>query len=128
GAAALYEKTANEDAKHADALHMLGVARFQLGRAAAAIEALEQALPARPPLPEARGNLATVLQSLGRTAEAERALREALRDAPDTAAFHFNLGNLMGEMDRPREAIDAYTAAVRLQPVFPEALSNLGTT
>ena len=68
--------------QHADVLHMLGIAAFQLGDGAAAVEILGRALELRTLFPEARGNLATMLQSLGRLAEAEDAAARAIAEAP----------------------------------------------
>ena len=127
GAAEFYRKTVTLDPRHADALHMLGIAAFQLDLPEAAAQAINQALRARQPFPEAQGNFGTVLQSLGRREEAEAAFRQAIADAPQTAAFHFNLGNLLFDQKRLGEAVTAYGEAVRLQPTYAEAHLNLGT-
>jgi protein O-GlcNAc transferase len=130
-AADCYQRALADDPVHADALHMLGIAAFQSGLHDMALDCLTRALSARPLFPEARGNLGTVLQTLGRFDEAESAFRAAISQAPATAAFHFNLGNLLAARVRekgPRRAdvAAAYREALRLQPVYPEALCNLG--
>jgi len=127
-AADFYRETVAADPAHADALHMLGIAAFQLGLGEPAAEAITAALRVKKHFPEAQGNLGTVLQSLGRTAEAEAALRLAIAQSPATAAFHFNLGNLLTEQSKFSEAAEAYRAAVAHQAVYPEAYSNLGRT
>ncbi|MDX2223515.1 MAG: tetratricopeptide repeat protein [Rhodospirillaceae bacterium] len=111
----------------AEALHLLGVVTFQLGRADEAERLIAAAVAHAPDFADAWANLATVRLALGLAAAAEAAQHRALELAPGNAVLHFNLGNLLAGSGRRADAIVAYRRAVGLAPTFADAWSNLGT-
>ena len=57
GAADFYQQALKHEPGNADAVHMLGIAAYQLGMNDIAVGALERALTLRDPFPDARGNI-----------------------------------------------------------------------
>ncbi|MDZ5649161.1 tetratricopeptide repeat protein [Nitrospirillum sp. BR 11828] len=114
----------------AQALHLLGLARFQAGDAAGAVPAIEQALALLPPAQSAMplNNLGNILRQLGRPAEAEAAYRRALALDPALAPAASNLGALLRDRDDLAGAEAALLHALRMAPDNAEALVNLAGT
>lgn len=112
--------------RHADSLHLLGVASFQAGRSDLAIELIEQALAAQPDYPEALCNLGNALINLSKLEAAAASYRKALDLAPTYLEPLVNLGNVLESLGKPDEAIDCYRRTIALQPNLSEAHNNLG--
>lgn len=112
--------------RHADSLHLLGVAAFQAGRSDLAIELIGQALAVQPDYPEALCNLGNALINLSRLEAAAASYRKALDLAPTYLEPLVNLGNVLESLGRPDEAIDCYRRTIALQPNLSEAHNNLG--
>lgn len=112
--------------RHADSLHLLGVATFQAGRSDLAIELIDQALAVQPDYPEALCNLGNALINLSRLNDAAASYRKALDLAPTYLEALVNLGNVLESLGKPDEAIDCYRRTIALQPKLSEAHNNLG--
>lgn len=112
--------------RHADSLHLLGVAAFQSGRPGAAIELIGQALAIQPNDPEALCNLGNALTNLSRLDDAVASYRKALDLAPNYLEPLVHLGNVLESLGRPDEAIECYRKTITLQPSLYEAHNNLG--
>ena len=112
--------------RHADSLHLLGVASFRAGRADLAIELIGQALAVQPDYPEALCNLGNALINLSKLDDAAASYRKALDLAPNYLEPLVNLGNVLESLGRPDEAIDCYRRTITLQPNLSEAHNNLG--
>ncbi|MEA1674349.1 tetratricopeptide repeat protein [Nitrospirillum sp. BR 11163] len=117
-------------AARGQALHLLGLARFQVGDAAGAVPAIDQALALLPPDQTAMpaNNLGNILRQLGRLAEAEAAYRRALAQDPALAAAASNLGALLRDRGDLAGAEAALLHALRLAPDRAETLVNLAGT
>ncbi|MEA1653185.1 tetratricopeptide repeat protein [Nitrospirillum sp. BR 11164] len=117
-------------AARGQALHLLGLARFQGGDAAGAVPAIVQALALLPPEQSAMpaNNLGNVLRQLGRLTEAEAAYRRALAQDPALAAAASNLGALLRDRGDLAGAEAALLHALRLAPDRAETLVNLAGT
>jgi len=89
----------------AEALHLLGVLRFQQGRAAEALPLLEAAV-ALAPEPRARHNLAVVLQAGGRLEEARRHLEALIAQAPELPSAYLTLAGLLERLNERPAAAD----------------------
>jgi predicted TPR repeat methyltransferase len=126
GAAQLYERILEKAPEQVDALHFLGVARFQLGDGAAAVDLIRRAIARKPDFAGAHNNLGNVLKRLGRPAEAAQAYREVIALEPDNADAHSNLGALLRAQGKPVEAEAVLRRALELEPRHAEALHNLG--
>jgi tetratricopeptide (TPR) repeat protein len=114
------------DARHADALHFLGLIAYQTGRHASAIDLIGQAIALRDDVPSYYNNLGNVLQDHGRRVDAVAQYQHALALKPDYPQAHNNLGNALNALGRFDEAIAHYEHALALQPDSPQAHNNLG--
>ena len=122
----LYEAIIGIDPGHADALHLLGVARHQTGDSEAGVALIRKAIGRSRKRPEFHSNLGQALEAVGRPAEAEKAYRQALSLDRDMTDALSNLGALLLARGRTNDAIRALSKAVRLDPHHGTALMNLG--
>ena len=123
----LYRQMVADDARHADALHHLGLLCRQQGDAAQAVTYIRQALQERPNLVDAHYNLGNALSELGKLEEAAASYTEAVRLRPSYLEAHNNLGNALKDLGRLEEAMASYREAVRLRPDQAGAHYNLGS-
>jgi predicted TPR repeat methyltransferase len=111
---------------HPDALHYLGVARFQMGQRDDAIRLIGRALEIVPGYVDARNNLGNMQKESGHFAAAEQSYRHVIAARPDFALAHNNLGVVLKELGRLDDATAAYRQAVALAPEFVQGWINLG--
>jgi protein O-GlcNAc transferase len=109
-----------------DALHLLGVIRWQQQRHSEAATLIERAVRINPRSAEAMSNLALVLQSLGRDIEAIALCDRALAIAPHYVKAHYNRGNALRAAHRFAEALASYDEAHALDPGNLDVLLNRG--
>src|SRR5256885_3490841 len=81
-AEALYRQVLATEPEQPDALHLLGMIAYQVGRPAAALELIDRALRARPMDPEFHHDRGVVLQAQGHLDEALASYRETIAHAP----------------------------------------------
>ncbi len=122
----LYRQILEQDPRHFDALHLLGVIAHQVGRNESAVECIREALRLAPGAAEAHSNLGSALMALGRWAEAAASYRRALGLKPDFVAAYLSLGHVLLRQGKFDEAIAGYQQAARLQPENVEAHVCLG--
>ena len=129
-AEAIYRRVLETEPRHADSLHLLGVAAAQRGDHEMAVDLQGRAIAEKGGMAQFHGHLGTSLAALGRFKEAESAFREALRLRPDYGDAYNNLGNLLRDTKRAAEAEPAYRQALRLtppqHPKLATMLRNLG--
>ncbi len=113
-AARLYRRVLAAHPKHADALHLLGLAHMQTGRPGAALPLLEKAIAQRGDVAAFHGNLGTVLLALGREREARAAYERSVAVDAAYADGWRNLGSLCSRMSDQASAARAYGEAARL--------------
>ncbi|MFQ5507731.1 MAG: tetratricopeptide repeat protein [Leptospirillia bacterium] len=121
----LYRQVLNTHPEHPDALHLLGVMAFQVGRYEDAAELAGRAVLARPKFAEAHNNQGIALRKLERIDDAIKAYRNALRIQPKFAGALNNLANALKDKGDTLEAIETYRKAVKCQPDFAEPLGQL---
>lgn len=125
-AEAIYRQVLEAAPRHADCLHLLGVAATQKGRHEAALDLIGQAIAEKSDAAPFHANLGTSLRALGRLQEAEAAYRRAIEIKPDYADAHNHLGTTLRDLGRPVEAEASYREALRLRPDYGDACNNLG--
>jgi Tfp pilus assembly protein PilF len=107
--------------------YLLGFAQMQLGRARAAIPALEEAVRLGP-TPERLNTLAQAYEVVGRSpSDVERLYRQALDVQPALADVRVNYGRFLEAQGRVDEATREYQRAVEHDPWLATAHYNLGT-
>lgn len=122
----LYRQVLQQVPQHVDALHMLGLIAFQVGRNDAASELIRQAIGYKPDFAEAHNNLGTVLQQLGRSDEAIASWRQSIAYKPSLVEAYSNLGLALKEQGKLDEAVATLSEAVRLKPDHGDSHNNLG--
>ncbi len=125
-AKAIYAGILSDEPGHVDALHLLGVVKFQEGDAGAAVELIGKAIAIKPGFAEAHHNLGNVLKDQGKLEDAVTAYHKAVSLKPDYAEAHNNLGNVLKDLGRLDDAEASFHKALELKPGFAEAHSNLG--
>jgi predicted TPR repeat methyltransferase len=126
GAADIYTRLLSVVPAHPDVLHLLGMARHQMGRSDEGVALIAQAISAAPAFAGFHNNLGNIHMQRGRTAEATLAYERAIELAPDQADLHNNLGALYKAERRFDEAKAAYLRAIALQAEHLNAHNNLG--
>jgi len=124
----LYRQVLQLDARHADALHLLGVLSHQLGRNDAAVELIGQAIASDGRVPAFHNNLGNALRAQGRLGQAVASYQRALARQPDYVEAHYNLGIALQAQGMLAQAAACYRRALALRPDHAEALCNLGNT
>lgn len=106
-----------------------GIAAFNSGDNAGAVEAFEASLKKAPDLPEIRVNLALAYLRLKRTADAVAQLEQARAMAPDKPLVLFQLGEAYVEMQDYEKAISAIEEGLARtpNPADPVALDGAVT-
>jgi tetratricopeptide (TPR) repeat protein len=111
---------------HADALYLLGVSTFRLGKTFEALDHLTKAAQFKPEAGFIHYHLGLVKRALGRAQEAIAEYQEAIRLQPDMAEAHNNLGVTLQSLGKVEEALAAFRQAARCKPDYAEAHNNLG--
>jgi len=104
----------------------LGLALYNQGREAEAIEHYLQALRIKPDYVIAHNNLGATLDNQGRTAEAIEHYLQALQIKPDFEKAHHNLGITLYKQGHKTKAIEHYLQALRIKPDYEKAYNSLG--
>jgi Tfp pilus assembly protein PilF/SAM-dependent methyltransferase len=125
-AEALYLQLLHAQPEHFDALHMLGVLRYQQGHPAEALASFDKALEMAPDYVDALNGRGIALAQLNRPLEALASFDKALAIAPSHAEAHNNRGITLRRLKRAAEALESFDKAVAVKPTYAEAFSNRG--
>ena len=106
--------------------HWLGIAYFQSGRNAEALEQLGQAATLRPGDYDIHFDTALVHLQEQQYAAAAEQLQKALRSRPDQPLAHLLLGRACQNTNRSLEAIEQFKTALRLKPDIELGHYHLG--
>jgi predicted O-linked N-acetylglucosamine transferase (SPINDLY family) len=122
----LYKKVLESAPRHADALHLYGLACHQQGDHKTAVSYIRRAVELVPDQPVLRNNLGDALRKAGDPEGALQQLRHALELRPDYAGAHQNLGAVHVELGDHDAALLHARETCRLKPDWAEAWFNLG--
>jgi predicted O-linked N-acetylglucosamine transferase (SPINDLY family) len=122
----LYRQIIAEDAKHAPALHMLGVVLFDSGRGAESLEPFRRAAALEPTRSDYLYNLGQALSTLGQRDEAIAVFRSLVALYPQMAQAHRGLADALFLSGRAQESVEIYRKALALRPDDAAIASNLG--
>jgi tetratricopeptide (TPR) repeat protein len=120
-----YRRVLAAEPGNPDALHLLGLAAYQSGRAPEAVDLIRRAIAIRAK-PAYWYNLGHAYLSCEAYPAAEEAFREAVTLAPTHAEALFHLGNMLRAREDKEGAIDYYRRAAATKPDFADAHANLG--
>jgi predicted TPR repeat methyltransferase len=105
---------ANHD--NADALHYLGLMRFQQGQCPLGIDLVQRALQVSPDYVDAYNNLGNMYQQLDGLEAAAELYRKALAVRPDHPPALQNLGLVLRQLKRYEEAVGLHQRAIENDP------------
>ena len=111
---------------HPDALHLLGLIAYQVGKNEIAVELINRAISIKPSDPDYHLNLGNALQVQGRLHEAIACYHKALWFKPDLAEAHNNLGTVLQQQGNLDEAVASYRKALAINPASSDLHYNLG--
>jgi tetratricopeptide (TPR) repeat protein len=109
-----------------DALHLLAIVQFRLGKKETALASLDRVLKVRPDSVKALSDRGLILHELNRFEEALASYDRALKLRPDHDLALSNRGSTLKELGRFEEALASYDRALKVRPDYAEALSNRG--
>jgi protein O-GlcNAc transferase len=123
-AAAVYGEILRAEPHHFEALHALGILRFQAGKLDEAERLIGEAVLVNPQAPEAFYNRGSLLLKLNRPEEALNAFAAALALKPDYAEAMGNRGSALMQLGRYADASADFSGLARLKPQLPQAWVN----
>src|SRR5271155_3117590 len=97
---------------HPDALHLLGLIAYQVGKNEIAAELINRAINIKSSNSDYHLNLGNALQAQGKLEEAVAAYHKALWIEPDFADAHNNLGTVLQQQGKLDAAVDTYRKAL----------------
>lgn len=111
---------------HTDALNVLGVVAYRVGRADAAVELLKRVIQIDPSRADAWNNLGESYRALRMASEAVDAYRKAIARDPKFAPAYNNLGIVLALTGQYEGAVNAWQQAIAIRPDYASAHNNLG--
>ncbi len=121
----LYRQILQAEPQHPDALHLLGMIAYQVGRHEIAVQLIQQSIQSHGTAANVHNNLGGVYRALGRFPDSIASYRRALELRPDYAEAYVNLGNTLLDYGKADEAVPCYQRAIELRPDFVAAYLNL---
>lgn len=123
----LYRQIVRVHPRHADALHLLGVAAHQQKRHAAAVDYIGRAIGINESAAMYHGNLAAAYWELGEAEQAIACYRRATQLSPQWAEAWINLATVYFAGERFDEARECYERGLKIDPNSALAWNNLGS-
>jgi predicted O-linked N-acetylglucosamine transferase (SPINDLY family) len=122
----IYRRILDSKPNHSDALHLLGVLGYQVGRSDIAVDLIKKAIAVKGGIAAFHEHLGVALHSQGRLDEAVASFRRALGLDPSLADAHHNLGLALQAKGDLADAAASFLRTIALDPDFAEAYTNLG--
>jgi len=125
-AAQIYADVLRGDPRNFEALHALGILRYQCGELDQAERLIFEAIRINPGAADALYNRGSLLLRLNRMEEALTCFDRALEQKPDYAESLGNRGSTLMRLGRHEEALADFTRLTGLKPGLAEAWNNRG--
>jgi predicted O-linked N-acetylglucosamine transferase (SPINDLY family) len=125
-AAEIYAQLLRSEPRHFDALHGLGIIRYQTGRLEEAERLIGEAAAVNPNAANAVYNRACLLHRLNRLDEALVCFDRAVAIKPDYIEALVNRSMVLAALNRHDAALASLDAVLALRPNIAEAWSNRG--
>jgi tetratricopeptide (TPR) repeat protein len=122
----IYRAIPPSQSGHSDALHLLGILKYQQGQNAEALDCIVSAVKAKSTNFLAWSSLGLVHSSLRQPEQALIHYNKALALKPDYPEALNNRGNVLRDLKRPEEALASYDRALAIKPDNADALNNRG--
>lgn len=121
-----YKAILDRDPHNADALHLVGLINYQVGRHAQALRFMAAALKSHGRSSDLLSDYGLVLHALGRPGEALAHFDAALAIDPDNPDLLSKRGVACLNLGRMDDALAAFDAALAREPAHADALGNRG--
>lgn len=121
-----FQGVLQQDEKHPDALHMMGLLAIEANQFSTAIDYMQRALKRLPRQPMYLNNLGNAMILARKPEEALRHLRKAVKLSPRYAEAHNNLGRAYRALGQSDEARKCFARALAIEPGFIRAEAALG--
>jgi protein O-GlcNAc transferase len=123
-AAQVYSDVLRSDPKNFEALHGLGIIRYQGGQIGEAERLIGEAIKIKPNAADAIYNRACLLQKMNRVDEAMAGFGQAIAIKPDYVEALTNRGTLFMNLKRYEAALADFDKVAALRPNFPQVWNN----
>ena len=121
-----FEQVLQQQARHCNALYLLGAIAAQSQNPALAAELMGRAIDIVPGFAEGHYNLSVALMELQRPEQARASCDRAIALRPDYADAHYNRCLALQKLQQPEEAMAGYQRLLALHPGHVDACFNLG--
>ena len=111
---------------NAEAIHILGIIAYQVGKYEVAAGLIKRAIEIDPRQPAFYNNLGNVLREQEELEESTQAYSKAIQILPDSAEIYNNFGVVLQEQGKLEGAIQAYEKALKIRPDCTGSYINLG--
>ena len=125
-ALALCRKALRTNSRHAGALHLKGLIRYQAGEYDEAVRLFSRAVEIDPNQPVFHNNLGAAYQEKGEVKRAVTHYQNAIRLKPDFAEACCNLGKAWAQARQFQEALLWFQRAVDVRPDYKEVYPEMG--
>lgn len=125
-AESLYRDIVRIDPRHADALHLLGLAAHQRKKSDTAVDLIARAIAVNEKFAPYHSNLGVAHRALGEFAEAISSFQMAAKLDENYADPHFNLGTLYLEEGSLDDARRHFEQGLKINPGYAPAWFGLG--
>ncbi len=122
----IYREILSHNARHADSLHLLGMAAYQSGDCCEAEDLIRRAITINHREALYHSNLGIVLQARGKLPDSLACYRTAVALKPGYVEAHSNLAITLSALGRKEEAIAEYEHVLELTPNHAQTHINLG--
>jgi len=125
-AAQIYTDILRREPRHFEALHSLGVLRYQMGQLDEAVRLISEAIRVNPRAADAFYNRGCLLQKLNRPSEALASFDDALKLKPEYLEALVNRASVLMLLNRLEDTLATLDKVIRLRPDVPQAWNNRG--
>ena len=122
----IFQQVLQQQPRHVDALHMLGVIAAQTSNPGRAVELISQSIQLAPRNAAAYNNLGNALRDLKQYQAAVDSYSQAIAIQPDYAQACYNRGVALWDLKQYQAAVDSFDRAIAIQPGHAQACYNRG--
>ena len=122
----IYQKILNTDPRHADSIHLLGLAKHQMGESVQGSELIRRAIEIRPSEAAYYSNLGAALKAQDRLEEAAESYERAVEIDDKFLPAFYNVGEIYCLLEQLENGERAYRRALELNDSLPDIWGNLG--
>ncbi|WP_353571152.1 tetratricopeptide repeat protein [Candidatus Albibeggiatoa sp. nov. BB20] len=121
----LYQKIIQSQPRHAEAIHLMGVALAQAQQPQQAIAYFQQVIKLKPKVAMYHSHLGNALQTIGQLEAALQYYQKALKLERNNADTYSNLGGVYVKLQNLTEAEHCYQQAIKFNSRHADAYHNL---